>query len=234
MNKQFFTNIDAATKFIGAILQAAQDDKYCINEIKVTPEDAGSVVVEWNTVYKDSNAGFKWLNDDQDVMTRVEHPDGHYEYVFPEEADKCAEQWEKDHPEWERTSYGTWTNMEENRTLNIEWRFDDWKDSPLVPKAIQLSTTKDPITLTDIFNTGFEDTTILAQTNFIVGGDSLLKGFGCELEQKKVTKIGTYRVNWNNNEHDIHLYYKPGLGKMFYFISKNMEVLAKLNVEIQE
>ena len=54
----------------------------------------------------------------------IRYPDGHYDMVYPEEADERLNEWHAAHPEWVMTPYGTWTNEEENKkfreTLGLE------------------------------------------------------------------------------------------------------------------
>ena len=81
-------------------------------------QEESFIVIEWEKIYYQEDGGkpqFVLLDYDEVVMKEIHFPDKHYEYAFPEEVDEIVANWHKDHPEWQKTSYGTWTNVEENK-----------------------------------------------------------------------------------------------------------------------
>ena len=48
-------------------------------------------------------------------MKELIFPDNHIEMVFPSETEGRLNDWLKENPQWVKTTYGTWTNQEENK-----------------------------------------------------------------------------------------------------------------------
>lgn len=127
MNKQIFDTSKATYKeHLNRLLETlltynldSENDFY--NDIHIYQEDV-FICVEWATVpySKEYGGSFIYVDEDERVMKEVEFPDGHYEYVFPEDVNQALKGWKEDHPEWQLTYYGTWTNIEENRIKYID------------------------------------------------------------------------------------------------------------------
>lgn len=96
------------------------------NDIHIYQEEM-FIIVEWTEVpYLGEWGGrFKFVDEDEAVMKEVNFPDGHYEFVFPEDVDETLKEWHEKHPEWVKTSYGVWTNVEENRINYIDMVLKD-------------------------------------------------------------------------------------------------------------
>ena len=94
-------------------------DRY--NDIHIT-NDSYCTIIEWDCVPHDHAYGGEWkyITEDNVVMTEVNFPDGHFDYVFPEDVEETLNEWHKKHPEWVMTPYGTWTNEEENKKFKEE------------------------------------------------------------------------------------------------------------------
>lgn len=85
-------------------------------DIHIYQEDLFTMV-DWDQVPYDHEWGgqFKYVDWDQIVVKEVGFPDGHYEYALDEEHEKQLwDDFHKQHPEWVKTEWGTWTNEEEN------------------------------------------------------------------------------------------------------------------------
>ena len=86
------------------------------------------VIVEWSQINyscEDCYSHFKLVEPDQVVMLEYRFPDNHIEYVFDEEEGKeLLEQWLKENPGWEKSSYGVWYNKIENDRLRKEFGLD--------------------------------------------------------------------------------------------------------------
>lgn len=186
MNKQVFDiSKDKGRRQFDAFLKVlldynAEGDNDDYNEIHIYQEEM-LMIVEWNKVpYSHEWGGkFQYIDYDEYVMKEVSFPDGHYEYLFPDEVEEKLEEWHKSHPEWVKTYYGTWTNMEENRRSWIEWQSEDWmkkevqeNDSTFDEKDYEINGLKVPLESL----LGIVSESVLRRTNMIViGADTYLK-----------------------------------------------------------
>lgn len=87
-------------------------------DIHITTDGYCSIV-EWTDVSYDSKYGsegkFEFVDSDQIVMIERYFPDNHCELCYDEEDyQKRLKEFLEEHPCWEKTSYGTWTNRIEN------------------------------------------------------------------------------------------------------------------------
>ena len=65
---------------------------------------------------------FKYVDEDQVVMTEKRFPDNHYEYVFDDEDyEERLKEFLEENPGWVKTSYGMWTNEIENERIRKEF-----------------------------------------------------------------------------------------------------------------
>lgn len=53
--------------------------------------DGYCTIIQWDTVGVNDGDCFRYIDENQVVMTEVMYPDNSYEYVFPEEADHALE-----------------------------------------------------------------------------------------------------------------------------------------------
>ena len=104
-----------------------ENDDY--NDIHIRQEEM-FMIIEWDKVPYNHEWGgtFQYIDSDDVVMKEVTFPDRHCEYLFPEEVENTLKEWKEKHPEWIQTSYGTWTNTEENRIATIDWRSKEWME----------------------------------------------------------------------------------------------------------
>ena len=101
-----------------------KDEEY-YNDIHIYQEES-FIVLEWEHVpYSHEWGGkFQYIDEGmgQVVMIEKTFPDNHYELCYDEEDyEERLKDWLKDNPYWEKTSYGTWTNVEENRRFFLDY-----------------------------------------------------------------------------------------------------------------
>ena len=127
MNSQAFTPEEVAKglhlKFIGHLLEISNEMEKCYFDIHIT-SDGYCTIVEWVDVLYDEREcedRFEFVKYNQVIMQELDFPDRHTEYCFPEEADERIAEWHREHPEWVKTSYGTWTNEKENEEFRKAW-----------------------------------------------------------------------------------------------------------------
>lgn len=82
--------------------------------------DGYCTIIEWadvdyNLDCKDDCSKFVLLEPDCYIMKELTFPDNHTEMVFPNETESRLNDWLKENPQWVKTTYGTWTNQEENK-----------------------------------------------------------------------------------------------------------------------
>ena len=125
-NSMYFENLDEAISFIEHLHQISKNSNRVFNDIHTYIEESG-VIVEWVQVPYDHTYGgqFKYVDEDQYIMTEYRFPDNHYEYLNDvDEYKERLNDWLEENPGWELTSYGTWTNIIENEkfeeTLNLK------------------------------------------------------------------------------------------------------------------
>jgi len=89
----------------------SKSDKH-YHDIHITT-DGYCLIVEWTTnSYEDMEAGsFKFVDEDQVVMTEKVFPDNHTELCY-NEADykERLDEFLKENPGWRQTEYGRWVN----------------------------------------------------------------------------------------------------------------------------
>ena len=93
----------------------ADPDNTDYNDIHIYQEEV-FLIIEWDRTPYSKEWGGQWqyLEEDDVVMTEVYFPDNHCEYLFPQDIEERLTEWHKEHPEWVKTPYGTWTNAAEN------------------------------------------------------------------------------------------------------------------------
>lgn len=111
------------TEFLNILLKQSYGKSKHFNDIHIIPADCDSFIIEWISVPWDHSYGgkFAYLNDDEVIMKQLNFPDNTYQYVFTEDEEEIWQDWLKNHPEYHKTSYGTWTNDLENDRLNKEF-----------------------------------------------------------------------------------------------------------------
>ncbi len=90
-------------------------------DIHIT-SDGYCTIIEWTDVDYNQKFGpegeFKYVPADGYVMIEKIFPDNHTELCYNEEDyQERLDEFLKEHPEWVKTSYGTWTNQKENEKL---------------------------------------------------------------------------------------------------------------------
>ena len=107
--------------FIGALVAPGAD--HCVNDIHIIGDQSGDeCVVEWRQVSPDGEwgGGWRFVEDDQDVMTFVKFPDGSYDYFPPEDVEYEQKEWLKRHPSWKKSLFvNDWYDEIENMRMFI-------------------------------------------------------------------------------------------------------------------
>lgn len=80
-------------------------------DIHIT-SDGYCTIVEWvDKRYNDNEEqGFRHLDYDEVIMKEVYFPDGHYEFLFPNEVEEVMEEWQKENPNYVKNEFGMWTD----------------------------------------------------------------------------------------------------------------------------
>lgn len=97
----------------------ADFDNDHFNDIHIKQEE-NLIVLEWMQIPYSHEWGGTWqfVGEDEVIMKEVYFPDNHCEYRFPEEAEDAIKDWINEQAAkgeiWEKTPYGTWTNITEN------------------------------------------------------------------------------------------------------------------------
>lgn len=89
-----------------------QDDRF--NDIHLTT-DGFCLIVEWEQVPYDHSYGgsFRYVDEDSDVMRRVDLPDGSWEYIYEDDdPNQYLHDWLVEHPGWTKDDYGHWVFKE--------------------------------------------------------------------------------------------------------------------------
>ncbi len=80
--------------------------------------DGYCTIVEWldiNFKFRGEEGAFKYVPADGYILREFHFPDNHYEmFETEEEYNEALKDWLKKNPGWEKTEYGTWTNVIEN------------------------------------------------------------------------------------------------------------------------
>ena len=131
MNSQAFTPEEVEQglhiDLIRFLLDLSNKMKDSYFDIHIT-SDGYCTIVEWVDVsynFPGEEDKFVLLKGDEYIMKEIRYPDNTYDLVYPEEVEEKLSEWHKQHPEWVKTSYGTWTNEEENKK---------WKEMLDTPK----------------------------------------------------------------------------------------------------
>ena len=127
MNSQYFSKEQIKAGEMQKLLDFLMAEAYGAgdhyNDIHIKPEDCGAFVVEWAQVpwSHDWGGQFVLLKEGQVIMTEYIFPDNHTELCYDEEDfNERLEEFLKENPGWEKTSYGTWTNRIENERYQRE------------------------------------------------------------------------------------------------------------------
>ena len=84
-------------------------------DIHIRDEDFG-IYVEWATVSEADHGKFEYVPEDSYVMIEKIFPDNHTEMCYDEDDyQERLKEFLEENPGWEKTSYNTWTNVEENK-----------------------------------------------------------------------------------------------------------------------
>lgn len=116
------------TEFVNMLCKLSYGEGSTYNDIRIRPTDCGGFVVEWAEVSWDHQYGgsFEYVDDDQVVVKEYVFPDNHTELCYnDDDFNERLEEFLKENPSWEKTSYGTWTNTIENEKFSSLYEKDE-------------------------------------------------------------------------------------------------------------
>lgn len=116
------------TEFVNMLCKLSYGEGSTYNDIRIRPTDCGGFVVEWAEVSWDHQYGgsFEYVDDDQVVVKEYIFPDNHTELCYnDDDFNERLEEFLKENPGWEKTSYGTWTNTIENEKISSLYEKDE-------------------------------------------------------------------------------------------------------------
>ena len=124
INQQYFSKEQIEKKEHYKLLDVLISESYgagtYYNDIRIKPEDCGAFIIEWaqenwNDDYG-TNGKFVYIESDQEVVTEYRLPDDSYiSFRNQDEYSEYLKEWLEENPGWEKTQYGTWTNVIENQ-----------------------------------------------------------------------------------------------------------------------
>ena len=124
INSQYFSKQQVEngemTEFINLLCKLSYGEGSNYNDIRIKPEDLGAFVVEWAEVPWSHQYGgsFVYVEEDEVVVKEYTFPDNHIELCYDEDDyNERLKDFLEEHPEWEKTEYGTWTNKKENEAF---------------------------------------------------------------------------------------------------------------------
>lgn len=201
----------------------ADPDNTDYNDIHIYQEES-FLIIEWDRTPYSGDWGGKWhyLEADEIIQKEVSFPDGHYDYVFPEDAEEVFNEWCKNHPEWVKNEHGIWTNTEENRRFYIGHSGKKIAERTVVPGDSTYdelrATINDPATIDFKALVASIRDDVIQRTDYIVISPAVLRSYYRPDEEQLsennegVHKLGTialtYKDRWETEpkENLIHVY----------------------------
>lgn len=255
MNRQSFNvSKENGRKQFDAFLKVLLDynankDNDDYNDIHIYQEET-LMIIEWDKIPYNHEWGgsFQYIDFDDAVMKDVTFPDEHHEYLFPSEVDDELKKWHDKHPEWVKTEYGTWTNMEENRRFAIACNFKTWmerkvedNDSSFNESFFESSDHPEIDDCKTVICSVDDD--ILRRTDYVVMSESLLNKLG---EYFKEELVGIHKLEdvtvMVKSQYDdkldystIHVYVTNYLtDNAIYYLTDNDYLIHRLKVEFRK
>lgn len=177
INSQRFTfhaGREDVLDFIDALIRLKGDKS--VNDIHIRPDRGGAAcIVEWvqEDVGEEEDqfqGGWRFVEEDQDVMTCLRLPDGTCKHVFPENATAELKEWLGAHPTWRRNeTTGHWEDAVDVYCWRLEYHMERaWEPVPGLEnctdeKGLVILTKKDPVEFL-----GQIDAEILSRTSLVV------------------------------------------------------------------
>lgn len=216
-------------------------------------QEEDSIRLDWEQVpYSHEWGGhFEFLEDDDVVLKEVIFPDNHTEYLFEDEKEEALNDWCKEHPEYKKTSYGTWTNVEDNRWYFVRYNLDP-NDTTNHSYTTVYNSSQTPGEVFDFalaVNQEDESIDLFNTTDFIVVGKDVAD---MARDSKNVTvsvsdyvsdaNVRTHKLgilNWTKDrpsqEDEIRvkavpIYYSPVLTDNIHFYNDNNRLLANVHL----
>lgn len=114
VNSMYFYNLEDALALIKHLSELSIKDNNLYSDIHVYPEE-GSFIVEWAQLPYDHSYGgnFKYVGEEEEVLTYKTFPDNSGDYFRDEEEFKVAlDDWLAENPKWKRNQFGRWYEEE--------------------------------------------------------------------------------------------------------------------------
>lgn len=88
------------------------------NDIHITT-DGYCLIVEWTNLNYEysSGCGFRYVDEEHELLKEVVFPDNHTEYLFDDEEQEALDDWLKENPGWFKNDYGRWVNKTEQEEM---------------------------------------------------------------------------------------------------------------------
>lgn len=101
-------------KLIQSLLEISDKLENSYLEFHIT-SDGYCTIIEWTDIaHEYENDFWKYVDEDYEVMYRLQLPDNSYELCYnEEEADERLREWLKENPGWKKNEYGYWYNEKE-------------------------------------------------------------------------------------------------------------------------
>ena len=204
--------------------------------------DGYCTLIDWVDRFYDMNwedDKFVLLKSDEVIQKEVRFPDDHYELMYPEDVDDRLKEWYEKHPEWVKTEYGTWTNMEENRRFNIDMQSEKWQEQNDVNESFFKIDANAVYLLEQAVCCVDED--ILRRTDYVVLSKNAMLNFNylgerCDDNIEKLEDIKietTYPHNEKSTKNIIHVYVTNYLtDDAIYYLTDSNYLIHRLKVEI--
>ena len=227
-NSQSFTPEEVAKglhlELLKTLMSLSSKSDRHYNDIHITT-DGYCTMVEWSSVpYSHEYGGtFQFVDEDHSVMYQGQFPDNHYEYYFSKkDYEEELKDWLKKHPDWVKTEYGTWTDMEENRYYFLdrynENTFREHLDTHNFVVVYYNSEDSEEILPEVIDKFNHKQNFVIQRADFIlIGNRDVAKAFIDGNTYDKYNEYNSYECTLNNKEEiDYKEFKKIGYATVLY------------------
>ena len=104
-----------------------QKNKNSYYDIHITT-DGFCTIVEFVTItygIDDGVEGFVFMDEEHELLKRVEFPDRHYDYFPDDDVNDAFNEWLADHPEWYKDTDNRWHNKQEEGYFTLQQNAPD-------------------------------------------------------------------------------------------------------------
>ena len=265
-NYQAFTPEEVKKGLLNDLLNYLLDhnkkNTYQYYDIHITTDGYCSII-EWTDVSYNNEYGedgkFRFVDYDQVIMTEKTFPDNHTELCYDEEDyQERLNDFLKDNPDWVKTSYGTWTNLAENRYSYLHFVGKDLAERKAKEDTIAWETKVPAGISKENYSRGFmaqvlhlaKEDSVINRTDYIVMGRTALDLAKFDIKLKKnfnyddshVAKAGVYKATFveptydeneepNTRVEEIPVYYCEEAKNDVWFLTDNGYLMYKIHVD---